>query len=62
MTNLEKQIQEYKCKRCKHKGVPILKMGGLICEKCRIILFFPDSLEWKERFNLEKTEQIAGSE
>ena len=42
-------------------------MGGLICEKCRIILFFPDSEEFKKEFknsqsgtNEAKTEQIAG--
>lgn len=39
--------KEYKCK-CGHKGPYILKMGGLLCEACRRILFYPETLEYNE--------------
>lgn len=39
-----------KCKSCGHKGKPILKLGGLICSECRIILKTPDTKEWQAAF------------
>lgn len=32
---------------CKHIGRPFIKMGGLICRECRIILKYPNSSEYK---------------
>lgn len=39
------------CQRCKHVGTPIMKMGGLICEKCRIIVHDTYSDEWFKVFH-----------
>lgn len=36
------------CQECKHKGKPVIKMGGLVCSKCRVIIKYPTDPEYKE--------------
>lgn len=36
-----------KCDRCNHVGTPLIKMGGLICAKCRYVLKLPDTVDYK---------------
>jgi len=40
-------MEQVQCKDC---GVQdfIIKIGGLICEKCRVIVHYPESNEYKE--------------
>ena len=40
-------MEKYECPKCKHIGMYIIKLGGLICEKCRVILFTPETEEYK---------------
>lgn len=35
------------CDKCDHLGEPIVKMGGLICARCRVILKFPNDPEYR---------------
>jgi hypothetical protein len=32
---------KYYCTKCEKPQSLIIKMGGLICSKCRVILYFP---------------------
>jgi ribosomal protein L37AE/L43A len=50
--NIKKQLNKtkYYCSKCDINMVPILKMGGLICSKCRIIIFYPYSVEYQKEF------------
>jgi hypothetical protein len=45
-----------KCRvpECGHEGEPKIKMGGLICAKCRIILKWPHEPEYREMFKKQK--------
>ena len=57
------------CHVCKHEGEPILKMGGLLCEKCRVILKEPyvdaeyfeyltkEREKWKKKHSENSTDQ-----
>lgn len=45
---------------CGHIGRPFIKMGGLICAKCRIILKHPDTPEYKAFFK-EMRDKIGKS-
>lgn len=35
-----------KCSKCNHTGKPIVKMGGIVCENCRVIVYPAYSNEW----------------
>jgi hypothetical protein len=45
---------------CGHVGRPFIKMGGLICSKCRLILKTPETPEYKAYLK-EMREKIAKS-
>ena len=47
---------KHTCKKCGFTGKLILKMGGLICNGCRTIVFYPSELEWKEQFIKQNSE------
>lgn len=34
------------CRNCQYTGTPEMKLGGLICGRCRIILYYPNSTEY----------------
>lgn len=45
---------------CTHVGRPFIKMGGLICAKCRYVIKTPDTPEYKA-FLKEMREKIEKS-
>lgn len=46
-----------KCHQCNRTTKPILKMGGLICANCRVILKYPSDPEWREVFEAQKPKE-----
>ena len=50
------KVKLTKCIKCEKKTKLIIKLGGLICANCRIILFYPDDKEYLERIKLNKKE------
>lgn len=60
---MKPQRIQAKCTQCDHLGPPILKMGGLICEECRVILYYPGTPEYKlVRQELKEREEKDESE
>lgn len=43
-----------RCHKCGHIDTPTLKMGGLICPRCRVIIKYPGSTEYKLMFDKMK--------
>lgn len=41
-------IMKLRCDDCNLTRRPILKMGGLLCSSCRVILKYPGTPEYKE--------------
>ena len=57
---LFKAYKAYQAKlsNCKHKGKRTVKMGGLICNKCREIVAYPDSPEYNKAVKALMADEI----
>lgn len=46
-----------KCHKCNHEGEVIIKMGGLICRNCRVILVYPGEKEYTQAMEDSRKEK-----
>ena len=49
----------HKCHACDIINEPIIKMGGLICTKCRVIIAYPGDEDFKRRLAYERRKDAA---
>lgn len=52
-------MSEYPCPKCSKTVRVIIKLGGLICEECRTILFDPYTKEFEKEVSQETDEERA---
>lgn len=47
------------CPRCKHVGPAVIKMGGLLCASCRVIVHDNASKDWRKAVGARAAAMMA---